>query len=330
MPGLRVGRGRMAAAASILFALAFASSASAAGTVTVCKPGGPVCDASTIQGGIALASDGDTITVGPGSYSEDVAVNKTITLQGSGSGAGGSVIKGVVGGSGTTVQIGAPAVIVDGFQITRFGNSVSDWNEDLNTIGVAVQGQGNTVELKNSKLFGNRTAIDINNSNGNSIHDNVIDDNRTGVFFRNQTDNTLLNRNEITNNWTVGVLFIDASGGTNTPVQSAANSSFTDNKITGNWYGGIVDRQSGGSVATPGTNLKNFEDNWFGKTALSFVATNTSEPGYAGQIPTEFGGTATNPGGAPDVAGPASANFDVTPFLWTGTDTAPRDRRLPG
>src|SRR4030095_3919152 len=33
--------------------------------------------------------------------------------------------------------------------------------------------------------------------------------------------------------------------------------------------------------------------------------------------------SATNPGGQPDIAGPASANFDYTPFLGLGTDTSP-------
>ena len=48
---------------------------------------------------------------------------------------------------------------------------------------------------------------------------------------------------------------------------------------------------------------------------------NSAEPGYAAQIPVAYGGTATPPGGQPDIAGPASANFQYTPFLLSGTDT---------
>ena len=48
---------------------------------------------------------------------------------------------------------------------------------------------------------------------------------------------------------------------------------------------------------------------------------NSTEPGYAAQIPVAFGGSATPPGGQPDVAGPASANFDITPMLESGIDT---------
>jgi nitrous oxidase accessory protein NosD len=167
MPSIRAGRCRMAAAATVLFALLCASSASAAGTITVCGSG---CDSTTIQGGIGLATDGDTINVGPGTYAEDVTVNKSVTLVGAGSGTSGSIVKGVVGGGSSTFAVAAPGVVIDSFRISRFGNSVADWNDDLNSAGVSVPGQTNTVELKNSRLLGNRTGIDINNSNGNSIH----------------------------------------------------------------------------------------------------------------------------------------------------------------
>ena len=74
--------------------------------------------------------------------------------------------------------------------------------------------------------------------------------------------------NFITNNWTVGVLFLDGSGGSNNPVQSALHSGFNNNSLSGNWYGQIADRQSGGSIPAPGTtNLKNFRGDWFGTTS---------------------------------------------------------------
>ena len=44
-------------------------------------------------------------------------------------------------------------------------------------------------------------------------------------------------------------------------------------------------------------------------------------PGYAAQIPAWAGGPPTNPGGQPDILGPAGDNFDVTPWLNSGTDT---------
>src|SRR3954462_10691924 len=79
----------------------------------------------------------------------------------------------------------------------------------LNTAGVAVQGQAITgTDVKNSVFTGNRTAVDINNSNGNSVHNNVIDSNRTGMVFRNQTDSTTVSETQITNNYTLGIVFL--------------------------------------------------------------------------------------------------------------------------
>ena len=128
--------------------------------------------------------------------------------------------------------------------------------------------------------------------------------------------------NFVTNNWTVGILFLDASGGTNSPVQTALHSTFSNNNISANWYGQVVDRQSGGSLPAPGTtNYKNFRGNWWGTTSPVVTTANSTEPGYAAQIPVAYGGTATPPGGQPDIAGPASANIQYTPVLQSGTDT---------
>jgi nitrous oxidase accessory protein NosD len=263
---------------------------------------------------------GHTISVPAGTYNEDVLVNKDLTIQGAGIDQ--SYVIGPIGGSGSsTFQVAASGVTIDGFTITRAGNNTTDWNNaGLNTPGIAIQGQTVDAEIRNNKIIGNRTGIDVNNSNDNNIHNNVITFNRTGLIFRNQTDNTLFNENEVTDNWTVGVLFLDASSGSNVPVQSALNCSFNDNKISGNWYGDIVDRQTGGALPAPGSNPKDFECNWYG-TVTPWVSTaNSSEPGYAGQIPVAYGGTAVPPGGQPNILGPASANFDYVSYLVSGTD----------
>ena len=118
-----------------------------------------------------------------------------------------------------------------------------------------------------------------------------------------------------------GVLFLDASGGTNVPAQQALNSHFNNNDISGNWYGQVVDRQSGGAIPPPGTNTKDFTFNWWGTTSPVVTTANSTEPGYAAQIPVAYGGMAAAPGGQPDIAGPASANIIYQPLLCTGTDT---------
>ena len=123
-----------------------------------------------------------------------------------------------------TIHVTANNVTIAGFTITRLGNNVADWNNPaLNTAGIAVQGQAITNMLvRDNVITGNRTGIDVNNSNGHTIRNNVINDNRTGLIFRNQTDNMTVEENFISNNWTVGIVFLDGSGGTNVPATIGA------------------------------------------------------------------------------------------------------------
>lgn len=69
------------AAATLVACLALTGSAWAS-SKTVCAKG---CAFTSIQSAINAASPGATITVGPGSYFENVVVNKPLTLEGSGS-----------------------------------------------------------------------------------------------------------------------------------------------------------------------------------------------------------------------------------------------------
>ena len=142
----------------------------------------------TIQAAVTQVSVNGTVIVAAGTYQEDVSIPKTLSLLGAGIDI--AYVSGTSGGGSSTIQVSAGGVLIDGFTVTRNGNAVATWNDPLNTAGVAIQGQGNYAEIRNSKFTGNRTGIDINNSNGNFIHNNIIDFNRTGVIFRNQTDNT--------------------------------------------------------------------------------------------------------------------------------------------
>ena len=282
------------------------------------------CDSfATIQSGVDGVATGGTVNVYQGTYDEDVALNKAgISLLGIGGGQ--KTIEGPIGGDSTTLHVLASNITIAGFYVTRLGNNPTDWNNaGLNTAGIAIQGQAITGTLIHDNVItGNRTGIDVNNSNGHTIRNNVIDSNRTGLIFRNSTDQMTVVENSITNNWTTGILFLDGSGGTNSPVQSALHSGFNNNDLSANWYGQIVERQSGGSLPAPGTtNLKNFRGNWFGTASPVITTANSTEPGYAAQIPVQYGGTATAPGGQPDIAGPASANFQINPILLSGTDT---------
>ncbi|MBA3481995.1 MAG: right-handed parallel beta-helix repeat-containing protein, partial [Pirellulales bacterium] len=303
-------------AANVTATTALAGGATTTTTVNVQNNTAQIADA------ITLVAAGGTVNVAAGVYNEDVAVNKSISLLGAGAAL--TTVIGPIGGtSSTTISIDAPGVEVAGFTITRAGNNTTDWNNPaLNSSGIAIQGAGDDGSLVHDNIItGMRTGIDVNNSSTHTIRNNRIVDNRTGLIFRNQTDNLTVVENVIANNWTVGVLFLDASAGTNSPLQQAASSTFSNNNISGNWYGQIVDRQTGGSLPAAGANPKNFVGNWFGTPSPSTTIANSAESGYAALIPVAFGGAATPPGGQPEIAGPASANFVINPVLQTGLDT---------
>ncbi|HXU77676.1 MAG TPA: right-handed parallel beta-helix repeat-containing protein, partial [Methylomirabilota bacterium] len=270
------------------------------------------CDAfATIQGGIDAVASSGTVNVAPGSYLEDVAVNKTVSVLGAG--AGQSLVYGPTNGPSATFQVTATGVVIEGFTISRDGNNPTDWNGPLNSAGVAIQGLSANATVRNCWLEGNRTAIDINLSAGNVIANNVLTNNRTGLIFRNDCQNNIVTNNAIVDNWTVGVLWLD------TGISGLAQGTvLSRNNISGNWYGQIVDRR-----VTAGTfDLWNCSGNWLGSSTLTITSANSAEPGYAAQIPVAFGGSAVPPGGAPSLAGPGVANIDYTPWLDVGTDTS--------
>ena len=105
------------------------------------------CDAGdpafmTIQAAINDANTlpGDLVRVCPGTYIEDVLINKA-GLRVIGSGAASTTISGPIGGDGATVRFGANNLTVAHFTITRQGNNTTDWNNaGLNSAGVAIQG----------------------------------------------------------------------------------------------------------------------------------------------------------------------------------------------
>ena len=114
---------------------------------------------STIQEGIDVASDGDTILVGPGTYIENIIINKNIILK-SVQGAEATIIDG--NNNGTVVMInqhstseyyGYPDihadVVLDGFTI-QGGNSTET---DIPSGGIVI-GVSNSI-IKNCKIINN-------------------------------------------------------------------------------------------------------------------------------------------------------------------------------
>ena len=284
-----------------------------AGNLYVSAPGTGFSE-ETIQAAITAASTGNTVNVEAGTYHEDVTISKQVNLLGAGIDQ--SIISGPVGGSTATIGVGGSSngSLIDGFTVTRDGNTVATWNDNLNLTGLSIQANGG-IEVRNSKFTGNRTGIDINTGNNNYIHNNIVDNNRTGIILRNDCLDNLITQNDITNNWTQGVVWlggiVDGDG---------AGTVISGNNISGNWYSQIEDRDG-----TSGT-FKNFSGNWLGTSTPTTDPTDeAAAPGYSSQIPVIFGGTATapDPASIPTIRGTGLAFLDFSPYLVSGIDTSP-------
>jgi hypothetical protein len=245
---------------------------------------------SSISQAIAAAPAGARITVGPGTYNEDVLINKSIYLKGAGKGL--SIIKGVKDAFNiqkSTVLITANEVAVEGFTITRNGNNVVEWNDGLNTSGVTINAVSGG-SIHDNEIIGNQVGIELFSASGDSIYQNVVDTNRIGILLHGSFTNgifpsgiTVIQDNEISFNWTAGIEWVDQADGD----QSVA--TVFHNKIWDNWYSQIDSR----------TNIlsqKNFTANFLGfDVPTTAVSSTPVEPSYQDQIPFMYGGSAIQP-----------------------------------
>lgn len=262
---------------------------------------------SSIQSAINAAAVGNEITTLPGEYLEDVTVNKT-NLKLIGPGAALATIKGVKGGGATTLSVAATGAVVEGFTITREGNTVADWNNAngvLNNQGVSMDANNTTV--RKLIITGNRNGLYINNRQNVLVEYCDIDNNRTGIQAVNNISGTIIRNNNITNNWTLGFLFLDIAGGQTTDIDVVKNN------ITGNWYSQVEFRGAN-------TNVLNFGANYLGG-AIVVTNTGSAEPGYSSLIPVVFGGSSSSPGGAYLISGLNANKVDYSVSLPSYTDT---------
>lgn len=249
------------ASIAALALLTMAGTAQAA-TSTVCPEGTPTCDFATIQGAVDAASSGDTINVAAGTYTENVNVNKQLTILGAQSGVDARTRPGtgesiVQSGAATTnvpvFSVQADGVAIDGFTVQGANNSSGialaapfSGNQVLNniiqnnTFGLLLNSNGATQTIVRQNFF--KTNNVVGAANGNAIHSDaglsnaLIDNNRStghdsafAVFAGAQSNLTISNNELVTDNSIV--LF-------NTTTASITNNISTDPQGSGVFLGG--------------------------------------------------------------------------------------------
>lgn len=133
----------------------FTGAAGAAPTSGLCVGGGPTCFA-TIQAAVDGAQDGDTITIGPGTFAGGITIDKSVALVGAAAHAT------IIQGGGPVITIGefggasTPTVSISRVTVTGSVNNSQPDEQVTFGGGVWIPNEGATVTITDSVITRNR------------------------------------------------------------------------------------------------------------------------------------------------------------------------------
>lgn len=246
--------------------LFFASAVSAQSTHTVCASG---CDFTSIQAAVTAASAGDTIDVGAGTYNENIAVNKNLSLIGAGlatttiEGISGAGALGAVLVDGTTT-----GVLIQGFTIVGIDNG----NPGIENAALYVRGTHGGLQVLDNEITANgdhgflaEYGASLTNPtlSGNTFSgQSFVGPNPAGEGFSQQF--TLPN---------VPRQLVTLGNGGGTTGANVVGLAFTNNQVTGT-AGGIntSGNEQGNTLATLDAENATITGNTFAGTTTRFGA----------------------------------------------------------
>nr|WP_280904423.1 right-handed parallel beta-helix repeat-containing protein [Methanobacterium petrolearium] len=210
--------------------------------------GGTTGPMKTITAAINALTSWGTINVASGTYNENLVINKTINLKGSGENTvltpsnlenpiinitisgNASVISGFIISGATT----SSAIDISGAS----GCTVTNNNITGNQIGIRVSGSSNTISSNNISGNNNGVYCDGNNQ---KIKNNTITQSSTGVTVEN-SENVEIEDNRITSN-----------AGTGVTIKNSNNTAIKGNNISDNHDGVEISDNSAGNVVDDNT-----------------------------------------------------------------------------
>ncbi|UEC42835.1 MAG: TPR-repeat protein [Methanothrix sp.] len=164
----------------ILTAFALSTAGAEAATITV---GPQEADYATIQGAIDAASPGDVVEVGGGTYRENVVVKIPIVLRAADGGGDKPIID--AGGRGSAVVLTADGVVLEGFILENGG---------FGRAGIEVRSKDN--QIRKNLVTDNRWyGIYLDGSRGTVIEENVVWNNKYGIWINAGSDDNRIERN---------------------------------------------------------------------------------------------------------------------------------------
>lgn len=234
---------------------------------------------TTIQEAVNAAKIGDTIIVLPGTYNENVTINKMLTLKGTDPEDEATIDTTVIEGTGDGPVIkvsgaGANGTVIEGLTITGGQDGIEPWGWS----GAPIE-----VTIRHNQIKGNaRHGISL--SNGEYvIEENRIHGNKEGIYAQSGVGNTTILGNQVTDNTSGGISFpfgsdlasyveiedndVKNNGGTGIRLAFGSNQDVlvADNDIHENEGGGMSVQAYGATVHIQNNNI-------YGNTTSSYGA----------------------------------------------------------
>jgi len=192
-----------------------------------------------IQHAVDNAIDGETVCVKDGVYTENVNLNKRLTVR-SENGSSSTIVQAATPTTGVIV-VTANYVNLSGFMVTG-ANAGSKWIAGIDLWSA------NYCNISNNNALYNGFGISLQSSSNNMLANNIASNNKRGIFLGFSSNNTLANNTANFNSWQ-GIRIEDDSH----------NILLTNNTAKLNSKSGISLWQSGKSVLT-NNNASNNED----------------------------------------------------------------------
>jgi parallel beta-helix repeat protein len=134
----------------------------------------------TIQDAVNAAAPGDAVIVAPGTYVENVFVNKPLTVRSS-DGAASTIVQAAVANNNIFSLTGTD-IRIDGFTIVGLHGSS----------GVGINNASWCV-VTNNIAYGNIRGVDLQSSKNNKVSNNNLTNNGYGVYLDYSSNNTISN-----------------------------------------------------------------------------------------------------------------------------------------
>lgn len=326
----------------------------AAATIVYVAPsgsGGGSCatpDFTSIQSAVDAATAGDTIMVCAGTYNENVTIGTSLTLAGAQAGVSvadrtsGASDEAIVNGTGgSTIQINASNVTIDGFTLTNseglssvYDNEQSNVTVTNNFIGnetnsgtspvIGIYVEGVSSSLNNIVIDGNDIS-DIHQTGGYASAMGILigDSNGAGTTIDGLVihGNTISNITARTDAWRVGhgAYGILLNHGTSPSAGSTPNAQITNNTITnleGLWAHGIGLEGNTPNAVVEGNTISQLIDH---KSPTDAAAVNIEDNASARTIALHFNNfSSVNIGVQNKTDDPVDAKFN-----WWGCSSGP-------